>query len=105
MMTQENYVKIKELHAQGWTIREIAAETGWHRTTVSDRLKNGPPLEQRAAAPSVMTDDWRERIEVMLDKWPQLQSVSIHYKLAASGFEGSYPTVVRAVRDSRGPRF
>ena len=105
MMTQENYVKIKDLHAQGWTIQEIADETGWHRTTVSDRLKNGPPPEQRATAPSVMTDDWRERIEVMLDKWPRMQSVSIHNKLAASGFEGSYPTVVRAVRDIRGPRF
>ena len=42
MMTQENYVRIKDLHAQGWTIVEIAEETGWHRTTVSDWLKNGP---------------------------------------------------------------
>ena len=105
MMTQENYVKIKDLHAQGWTIQEIAEETGWHRTTVSSWLKNGPPSKQRVTAPSVMTDDWRERIEVMLDKWPRMQSVSIHNKLAASGFEGSYPTVVRAVRDIRGPRF
>ncbi len=105
MMTQENYVKIKDLHAQGWTIKEIAEETGWHRTTVSDWLKNGPPPEQRETAPSVMTDDWRERIEAMLDKWPRLQAVSIHHRLAADGFEGSYPTVVRAVRDIRGPRF
>jgi transposase len=105
MMTQENYVKIKDLHAQGWTIVEIAAETGWHRTTVSDWLKNGPPAEQRETAPSVMTDGWRERIEVMLDNWPRLQAVSIHHRLAADGFEGSYPTVVRAVRDIRGPRF
>ncbi len=43
MMTQETYVNINDLHEQGWTISEIAAETGWHRTTISDRLKNGPP--------------------------------------------------------------
>ena len=41
----------------------------------------------------------------MLESWPRLQSVSIHNKLAANGFEGSYPTVVRAVREIRGPRF
>ncbi len=34
-----------------------------------------------------------------------MQAVSIHNKLAATGFEGSYPTVVRAVREIRGPRF
>ena len=40
MMTPENYVNINDLHAQGCTINEIAAETGWHRTTVSNHLKN-----------------------------------------------------------------
>ena len=105
MMTQENYVKIKDLHAQGWTIKEIAEETGFHPATVSKYLKQGPPPEQREGEPSVMTDEWRERIVAMLEKWPRLQSVSVHNKLAAGGFEGSYPTVVRAVRDVRGPRF
>ena len=98
-------MRIKDLHAQGWTIVEIAEETGWHRTTVSDRLKNGSPPEHRVAVRSVMTDRWRERIETMLEKWPRMQAVSIHRRLAAEGFEGSYPTVVRTVRDIRGPRF
>lgn len=48
MMSQENYVNINDLHQQGWTILEIAAETGWHRTTVSTYLKNGPPPATRA---------------------------------------------------------
>jgi transposase len=52
-----------------------------------------------------MTQQWRDRIGLMLEKWPRLQSVSIHHKLTADGFEGSYPTVVRAVRDIRGRRF
>jgi len=105
MMTQETYMKIKDLHSQGWTINEIADETGWHPATVSDRLRNGPPSERRESKPTVMTEQWRERVVMMLEKWPRLQAVSIHNKLAASGFEGSYPTVVRAVRDVRGPRF
>ena len=59
MMTQETYVNINDLHAQGWTICEIAEKTGWHRTTVSNRLKEGPPPESRPTEPSVMTDYWR----------------------------------------------
>ena len=50
-----------------------------------------------------MTEHWQARITSMLESWPRLQSVSIHNKLVATGFEGSYPTVVRAVRDIRGP--
>jgi transposase len=105
MMTQETYVNINDLHRQGWTISEIAAETGWHRTTISDRLKNGPPPEQRPTEAPVMTDQWRTRIGVILEAYPRLLAVSIHNKLRAEGFVGSYPTVVRAVRDVRGPRF
>ncbi|MFN3256304.1 MAG: IS21 family transposase [Ilumatobacter sp.] len=105
MMSQENYVNFNDLHAQGWTINEIAEATGWHRTTVSNYLKNGPPPATRETAATVMTEHWQARIKSMLESWPRMQSVSIHNKLAATGFDGSYPTVVRAVRDIRGPRF
>ena len=105
MMTQETYVNINDLHKQGWTISEIAEKTGWHRATISDRLKNGPPPTQRPTEPSVMTELWRTRIGSMLEAHPRLLSVSIHNRLSAEGFGGSYPTVVRAVRDVRGPRF
>lgn len=104
MMNQENYVKVNDLHAQGWTIVEIAEATGWHRTTVSNYLKDGPP-EPRAATPPVMTEAWRARIGALLEAHPRLLAVSVHNKLRAEGFTGSYPTVVRAVRDLRGPRF
>ncbi len=104
MMNQENYVNVNDLHKQGWTISEIAEATGWHRTTVSKYLQAGPPTA-RSTAPSVMTDEWRSRIASLLESYPRLLSVSVHNKLRAEGFAGSYPTVVRAVRDVRGPRF
>ena len=56
---------------------------------ISSAISRGSP---------VMTDHWRERIEVMLGRFPRLLAVSVHNKLGAEGFEGSYPTVVRAVR-------
>jgi hypothetical protein len=105
MMTQETYVNINDLHKQGWTIAEIAAETGWHRTTVSRHLKNGPPPLARPTEATVMTDGWRSKIDALLEVHPRLLSISVHNKLNADGFDGSYPTVVRAVRVNRGPRF
>ena len=105
MMTQEMYVNINDLHAQGWTIQEIADETGFHRTTVSRNLKNGSPPAARATEATVMTDRWRDSIGVLLGAHPRMLSISVHNKLRADGFDGSYPTVVRAVRDVRGPRF
>lgn len=104
MMNQENFVNVNDLRKQGWTISEIAEETGWHRTTVSKYLKVGPPAARSTDAP-VMTDLWRSRIASLLEAYPRLLSVSVHNKLRAEGFVGSYPTVVRAVRDVRGPRF
>lgn len=52
-----------------------------------------------------MTSAWRSRIEVLLGAHERLLAVSVFNKLRAEGFAGSYPTVVRAVRDVRGPRF
>jgi len=104
MMNQETYVNVNDLHKQGWTIQEIAEETGWHRTTVSKYLKDGPPAA-RASEASVMTEHWRSKVDALLELHPRLLSISVHNKLKADGFDGSYPTVVRAVRDNRGPRF
>ena len=64
MMSQENYVNINDLHKQGWTIIEIAEATGWHRTTVSNYLKNGPPPATRATEATVMTEHWQRPHQV-----------------------------------------
>ena len=61
MMSQENYVNINDLHTQGWTILEIAEQTGWHRTTVSKYLKEGPPPATRPTEATVMTERWQQR--------------------------------------------
>jgi IS30 family transposase len=35
MMTQEEYMNVKALHAGGWTIKQIAEHLGFHPATVS----------------------------------------------------------------------
>lgn len=107
MMNQEEYVDIHALKNEGWTAVEIAEKTGFHPATIRKWLKeDGPPtrVEVRDEA-RVMNQRWRARIETLLEKYPRLLAVSVHHKLVAEGFEGSYPTVARAVRDVRGPRF
>ena len=98
---------VHALKNEGWTNAEIAEELGFHPATISKWLKaDGPPSRVAAADEGpVMTLRWRGRIEALLSRHPRLLATSVHNKLRAEGFGGSYPTVVRAVRDVRGPRF
>ena len=106
-MNQEQYMDVHALNNEGWTSREIAEELGYHPATVAKWLKAGGPPERVASAGEgpVMTGVWRARIESLLGRHPRLLATSVHNKLRAEGFGGSYPTVVRAVRAVRGPRF
>jgi transposase len=66
----------------------------------------GPPVKVEVPDERrVLAAVWQARIETLLGSYPRLLAVSVHHELRAEGFEGSYPTVVRAVRDVRGPRF
>ena len=107
MMTQEEFMDIRQMRADGMTYVEIAEVTGYHRTTISEWIRSGGPPASRAPDPDrvVMTQAWQGRVAELLAVQPKLLSTSVHDLLAAEGFGGSYPTVVRAVRQVRGPRF
>ncbi len=106
MMNQEDYMDLHALKKQGWSNAEIGEKLGYHPDTISRWLRDGPPTKVRVPDERrVMTARWRERVETLLTKHERLLAVSVHHKLCAEGFEGSYPTVSRAVRDVRGPRF
>jgi transposase len=107
MMNQEDYVKVADLHRQGWTKKEIAAELGYHPATIAKWLRSdGPPIRREVPDDvRVMSARWRERVAGLLEAYPRLLAVSVFNKIRAEGFAGSYPTVVREVRAIRGPRF
>lgn len=98
---------VHALKNEGWTNTEIAEELGYHPATVAKWLNaGGPPVRVASAGEGpVMTGVWRARVEALLGRHPRLLATSVHNKLRAEGFGGSYPTVVRAVREIRGPRF
>ena len=107
MMNQEKYVRVHELRKQGWTLGEIAAETGFHPATISKQLKaDGPPSKRQAPDEAlVMNARWRARTGELIETYPRLLGISVHNKLRAEGFTGGYSTVTRVLREVRGPRF
>jgi transposase len=107
MMNQETYVKVQDLRKQGWTLEEIAAETGFHPATISQRLKADRPPTKRQVPDStlVMNARWKQRIATLIGRYPRLLGISVFNKLRAEGFTGGYSTVTRELRAIRGPRF
>src|SRR5579863_7274793 len=108
MLTQEEYVqRVLELKRQGWSLTEIAREVGYHPATVSKWLKQGGPPETRTVNPAERAIDarWATRIDTLIAPPSKLLATSVFEIIAAEGYTGSYPSVVRHVRARRGPRF
>jgi transposase len=107
MMNQESYVRVHELRRQGWTLGEIAAETGFHPATIAKQLKADGPAAGRQVPDEalVMNARWQARIGELIETYPRLLGISVHNKLRAEGFGGGYSTVTRELRGLRGPRF
>jgi hypothetical protein len=104
MMTEEEHMDVVALSRQGWTIGEIAEAVGHHPATVSHWLKNGGPPPKRQTDPTLLVVNgyWASRITEILKANPNLLGTSVERLLRAEGFDGSYPTLVRHLRETRG---
>jgi transposase len=109
MMTQEEYVNhVLALKRQGKTLVEIAEELDYHPATISKWLRDGGPPAARTIDPAIRVIDegWAARIrQLVAPPAERLLATSVFDILVAEGFDGSYPSVVRFLRDLRGPRF
>ena len=105
MMAQEEFMNVKALRAAGWTIRQIAKHLGYHPATVSGWLKaGGPPPKRSVPVEELVVDDrWQNRIAALLAHNAELQATSIMRVIRAEGFEGSYASLTRHLREVRGP--
>jgi transposase len=104
MMTQEEFMNVKVLHAAGWSIVQIAERVGYHPATVSAWLRNGgPPGKRQTPVEQMVVDErWRARVAGLLGQNAQLQASSIMRVITAEGFEGSYQSLTRHLRSVRG---
>jgi transposase len=106
MMTQEEYMDVMAMKRQGMSIKEIAAETGYHPSTISGWLRNGGPAERRPRTSVAVIDQfWAGEIAGLLRAAPRLLATSVFELIRAKGYSGSYVSVARHVNTVRGPRF
>jgi transposase len=106
MLTQEEFMDVLAMRRQGLTAVEIAASTGYHPATIRKWLEaGGPPSRRSRTAPPVIDERWAARIAELVRPAPRLLATSVFEMIKAEGFDGSYPSVARHLRDVRGPRF
>ncbi len=91
----------------GMTYAEIGTETGYHPATISKWCREGGPPPARTTAETDRRIDpvWADRLSALLVGNKDLLATSLFEIVRAEGFNGSYPTVARWVREQRGPRF
>ena len=91
----------------GMTFVEIGALTGYHPATISKWCREGGPPAARTIGDEerVVDPRWADRLTALLVGNSSLLATSLFEIIRAEGFDGSYPSVVRWVREQRGPRF
>ena len=107
MMTQEEFMDVLAMRRAGMTFTEIAIETGYHPATISKWCREGGPPAARTIGDEERVVDpvWADRLTELLVGNSSLLATSLFEIIRAEGFDGSYPTVARWVREQRGPRF
>ena len=95
------------MRRQGMSFKEIGDETGYHPATISKWVREGGPPPARTVADEerVIDPRWADRLNELLVGNRLLLATSLFEIISAEGFDGSYPTVARWVREQRGPRF
>ena len=91
----------------GMTFVEIGALTGYHPATISKWCREGGPPAARTIGDEerVVDPRWADRLTALLVGNSSLLATSLFEIIRAEGFDGSYPSVARWVREQRGPRF
>ena len=99
MLSEEDDVDIHALRRQGMTISEIARRTDHDRKTIRAYL-NGDrvPGRRERAAPDLF-DAFVDYAAARLIEDPHLWAMTLLDELRPLGYEGSYPTLTRQIRE------
>ena len=100
MISSYMFQKVRELHREGKSNREVAKETGLDRKTVGEYLKtNAPPKyspRQRQSRGDPFTD-FTGLATSLLGAVPDLTAAEIYISAKEAGYEGSERTVDRRI--------
>jgi transposase len=95
MLSEEDDVEIHALARRGWSVSAIARHTGRDRKTVARYLAGKRPSRERA--PSCL-EPFRAYLEARLGDDAHVFATTLSEELVALGFDRSYPTLVRELR-------
>jgi len=96
MLTQEDDVEIHALARRGWSVSAIARHTGRDRKTVAKYLAGKAPV--RVPAPSCL-ELFRPYLEARFEDDAHVLATTLFEELGGLGFDRSYPTLVREIRE------
>jgi transposase len=99
MLTREDDVDAHALHAKGWTISAIARHLGHDRKTIRAYLSGGRVAGQRASAGGDPFGRFVDYTRERLREDPHLWATTLFDELVALGFEQSYQSLTRQIRD------
>lgn len=99
MLSERSSVDIHALHRQGITISEIARRTGHDRKTIRSYLRGDrEPGVRKRTGPDAF-DPFTDYVTARLVEDPHLWAVTLLDELRPLGFEGSYQSLTRHIRD------
>ncbi|WP_422117680.1 IS21/IS408/IS1162 family transposase [Brachybacterium sp. UNK5269] len=99
MLSKRSSVDVHALHRQEFTISEIARRTGHGRKTIRSYLRGDrEPGKRKSTVPDPF-DPFTEYVAARLIEDPHLWAVTLLDELRPLGFEGSYQTLTRQIRE------
>jgi transposase len=96
MLTQEDDVEIHALARRGWSAAAIARHTGRDRKTIAKYMAGKAPV--RVPAPSCL-EPFRGYLEARFEDDAHVLGTALFEELVGLGFDRSYPTLVREIRE------
>lgn len=99
MLTREDDVDAHALHARGWTISAIARHLGHDRKTIRAYLSGGRVAGVRAPAGDDRFGRFVDYVRERLREDPHLWASTLLDELVGLGFDQSYATLTRQIRD------
>jgi transposase len=101
MLTREDDVDAHALHRRGWTISAIARHLGHDRKTIRAYLRGDRVAGQRKPSGSDPFEPFVDYVGERLREDPHLWAQTLFDEVVALGFDRSYPTFTRQLRDRR----
>ena len=98
MLSLEEDVEVRALHAQGWSISAIARHTGADRKTVRAYLAGQRVPGRRIRAAPTLIEPFVAYCRQRLADDPHLWASTLFDELTALGYSGSYPSLTAAIR-------